>query len=66
MNPYQSLLVTSLIEDLRKDAAMQRMLPAKPSLRSRAASALQTAREAIATPAPSTATPTLTDYPYRS
>jgi hypothetical protein len=68
MNPYANLLVMDQLETLRRDAALQRLLPVKPSLPSRIASVLRTARTAITTEAPASTglTPSLSDYPYRS
>ena len=52
MNPYAGLVVTEHIESLRREAALQRQLPGKPSLPQRLASVLRTAREATMTAAP--------------
>jgi hypothetical protein len=68
MNSYAGIVVTEHMESLRRDAALQRQLPGKPSLPQRLASVLRTARQATMTEAPtaSTMTPSLSDYPYRS
>lgn len=68
MNPYAGIVVMEHIESLRRDAALQRQLPGKPSLPQRLASVLRTARDAATTEAPTTTTltPSLSDYPYRS
>lgn len=52
MIPHSIFLVRYQMDALQRDAALQRLLPARPSLRQRLASVLRAAREAVTTPVP--------------
>ena len=63
MTPHSTLLVKYQMEALRRDAALQRLLPDRPSLRQRLASVLRATRAVVTTPAPTSTelTPALTE-----
>lgn len=66
--PHSTLLVRYQMDALQRDAALQRLLPVRPSLRQQLASVLRATRAAVTAPvnASTELTPALTDYPYRS